>query len=97
MFDTGTVIGNFNDVSLHGGVAVHFDCHLLCEAGPLALIIEQLGGRAVDASGRRILDLTLDGETDVHKTCTLIAGSPSAIETIATELAATAVDTSADM
>lgn len=85
MFDTGTLCGNFNEVSLHGGIVVHFDCHLLCEAGPLALLVEQLGGKAINESGKRVLDLAVD-DPEVHKSITLIAGSGKDVDKIANEL-----------
>lgn len=92
MYDTGVLIGNFNDAMLRGGVVIQFECHLLCEAGPLALIAEQSGGKAIDGHGQRILGLTMEDETDVHKKCTLIAGSGPIVEQIAAELAATSVE-----
>lgn len=92
MYDTGVLIGNFNDAMLRGGLVIQFDTHLLCEAGPLALIAEQSGGKAVDGTGRRILSITMDDETDVHKKCTLIAGTGAIVDKIAAELAATSVD-----
>ncbi len=85
-FDTGSMVGNFNEVSLHGGVAVKFDAHLLCEAAPFALLIEQKGGKAIDATGTRILDLGIDGP-DVHKTVTIMAGSATAIDQLKKEMA----------
>jgi fructose-1,6-bisphosphatase I len=95
MFDTGVLSGNFNDAMLRGGIVIHFDCHMLCEAGPLALIAEQSGGKAVDGNGQRILSLSLDNETDVHKKCVLIAGTASIVDSIAAELAATSVEADA--
>lgn len=85
-FDTGTLVANFHGVSKSGGIVVEFDCHLLCAAGPLALMIEQQGGSAVDGNGKRILDLSLVDDTDIHKKVTLIAGTAAAIEEIAAEL-----------
>lgn len=86
MFDAGTLIGNFNQVTTHGGVLIHFDCHLLCEAGPLALILEQMGGKAVDSDGNRILDLGVEDE-DVHRKVTIIAGSTKIVDEIIAMLA----------
>lgn len=85
MFDTGTLCGNFNEISLRGGIVVHFDCHLLCEAGPLALLIEQLGGKAINETGRRILDMDVD-DPEVHQKVTLIAGSAGDVDKLANEL-----------
>lgn len=85
-FDTGTIIGNFHGCVKSGGVMVQHDCHILCTAGPLALITEQMGGKAVDGDGNRILDLSLKDDTDIHKKTTLIAGSPSAVDDIVAEL-----------
>jgi fructose-1,6-bisphosphatase I len=81
MFDSGTVTANFHAVAIHGGVVVHYNCHLLCEAAPLSLIIEQLGGMAISGDGDRILDLTVHNE-DIHQTVTLIAGVKSVVQSI---------------
>lgn len=84
-YDTGTLVGNFNEIALQGGVLIQFDCHLLCEAGPLALLVEQLGGTAVDAFGKRVLDHSVKDE-NVHETVTLIAGSATALDEIRARL-----------
>jgi fructose-1,6-bisphosphatase I len=81
MFDAGTVTANFNAAATQGGVVVHYDCHLLCEAGPLSLIAEQLGGCAISGQGTRILGLAIENR-NFHQTVTLIAGVKSVVELI---------------
>jgi len=51
---------------------------LLCEANPMAMLIEQAGGQATDGT-RRILDIEPD---DLHQRVPLFIGSRHEVETI---------------
>ncbi len=51
---------------------------LLCEASPMAMLIEQAGGRATDGT-QRILDIVPD---DLHQRVPLFIGSRHEVETI---------------
>lgn len=75
---TGCLVGDLHMVLQNGGVLVADKAHLLCEAAPAALIVEEAGGAAVDANGTRILDLAI--EEDHTETVTLIIGPRSTIE-----------------
>lgn len=55
LFDSGCFLANFHGAATSGGVVLAFDVHLLCEAGAMALIIEQMGGKATNTDGERIL------------------------------------------
>lgn len=55
VYDAGCFVANFHGASTSGGVVVSCDAHVLCEAGPMALIMEQMGGKATDSKGNRIL------------------------------------------
>lgn len=55
VFDNGCMIANFQGAVAAACLFICHDMHLLCEAAPLAFIIEQMGGRATDGAGKRIL------------------------------------------
>lgn len=68
-----------------GALVVLFNVHLLCEAGPAAMLIEQAGGRATNGRGRRILDSSIsdeEHETNVHATTTFVGGRASLVDAI---------------
>lgn len=55
VFDNGCLIANFSGSIGSGSLFVSYHVHLLCEAAPLALLVEQMGGKATDGFGNRIL------------------------------------------
>lgn len=73
VFHTGCLIGDVHMMLQTGGVVVASDVHFLCEAAPLALMIEQAGGVATDGEGTRILDMEV--LEDFNMTVTFVAGS----------------------
>lgn len=75
MFTTGCVIGDVHQLMQTGGVLVREGVHLMCEAAPIALVIEQCGGVATDEYGKRILDMSIT--EDYNVTVTLCIGTPS--------------------
>ena len=76
----GSLVADFHRNLIKGGVFVYprdrksgkGKLRLLYEAAPLALLAEQAGGRAIDDTGRRILDIQPD---DLHQRVPLIIGS----------------------
>jgi len=80
VFHTGTLLGNVHLMLQTGGAVVATGVHFLCEAAPLALLIEQAGGMATDGEGTRILDMEADAEFGM--TVTLVAGSRRAVMAI---------------
>ena len=50
---------------------------LLYECNPLAMIVEQAGGSAINTQLRRILDLE---PTELHQRSTIAIGSPQMVE-----------------
>ena len=50
---------------------------LLYEAAPLAMVVEQAGGRAITDDGRNILDIE---PTDLHQRVPLIIGSKEEVD-----------------
>lgn len=55
VFDNGCMIANYHGATQSGCLFVCHDMHLLCEAAPLAYLVEQMGGKATDGAGNRIL------------------------------------------
>lgn len=76
----GSLVADFHRNLIKGGVFVYprdrksgkGKLRLLYEAAPLALLVEQAGGRAIDDTGRRILDIQPD---ELHQRVPLIIGS----------------------
>lgn len=75
MFTTGCLVGDVHQLMQTGGLLVAEGVHLLCEAAPIAFIIEQCGGVATDAHGQRILDMGIEDEHNVF--VALVLGTPS--------------------
>jgi fructose-1,6-bisphosphatase I len=53
------------------------------EANPMAMIIEQAGGKALAAPGQRILDVA---PTDIHQRTPVILGSAEEVDYVAAQL-----------
>ena len=75
MFTSGCVIGDLHQLLQTGGVLIATDLHLMCEAGPIAFVVEQCGGVATDEYGRRILDMSIT--EDYNATVTIVLGTPN--------------------
>lgn len=84
----GSLVADFHRNLLYGGIYMypadkkdpskpHGKLRLLCEASPLAFVVEQAGGAATDGQ-RRILDIKAGG---LHERTPLILGSPRDVET----------------
>jgi fructose-1,6-bisphosphatase len=76
-FTSGCLVGDLHMLLQTGGLLVAESAHLLCEAAPVALVIEQAGGVAVDQFGNRILGLAI--EEDHNAEVTMVVGSRLAI------------------
>lgn len=55
VYDNGCMIANFQGAMAAACLFIGHDMHVLCEAAPLALIVEQMSGKATDGAGNRIL------------------------------------------
>lgn len=83
----GSLVADFHRNLLKGGIYMYpptesyenGKLRLLYECNPMALIIEQAGGMAVDNEGQRILDLV---PNDLHQRVPLYIGSRSMVENI---------------
>ena len=56
---------------------------LMYEANPMAMLIEQAGGKALAAPGRRILDVE---PTDIHQRVPVILGSADEVDHVLARL-----------
>ncbi|CAK8715012.1 Fructose-1,6-bisphosphatase class 1 [Candidatus Electronema halotolerans] len=83
----GSLVADFHRNLIKGGVFVYprdrkspdkpGKLRLLYEAAPLAFVVEQAGGRAIDDQGRNILDLE---PQELHQRVPLIIGSKEEVE-----------------
>lgn len=55
IYDNGCFVADFDGAVRSGGIVLWYNLHLFCEAAPMAFLAEQMGGRAIDAQGNRIL------------------------------------------
>ncbi|CDF33468.1 unnamed protein product [Chondrus crispus] len=83
VYDNGCMIANFQGAMAAACLFIGHNMHLLCEAAPLALIVEQMGGKATDGAGNRILDMGVDDE-DVHKRVSFCAGPTELVDSVET-------------
>lgn len=74
IFTTGCLVGDLHQFMHTGGVFIATEVHLMCEAAPIAFIMEQSGGVATDHTGVRILAMTVTH--DFNATVTLVLGTP---------------------
>lgn len=79
-YSHGTLIADAHAALMTRGVVVAPSTQLLCEAAPLALIVEHAGGRATDGYGRRVLDMGVTD--DAHLTTGFLAGPADVVDTI---------------
>ncbi len=84
---TGAMVADLHRILLKGGVflypstakAPEGKLRLMYEANPLAMIIEQAGGKAVDGAGRRILDIP---PSAVHQRTPLVIGAADQVDRV---------------
>jgi len=85
----GSLVSDFHRNLIYGGVFLypadfrdprkpHGKLRLLCEAAPMAMIVEQAGGMAIDGK-QRILDIE---PSELHQRVPLFVGSKNDVETI---------------
>lgn len=75
MFTTGCLVGDVHQLMQTGGVLVFENVHLMCEAAPVAFIVEESGGVATDEYGTRILDMAIT--EDYNISVTIVLGTPA--------------------
>ncbi|MEO8465533.1 MAG: class 1 fructose-bisphosphatase [Gammaproteobacteria bacterium] len=81
----GAMVADVHRILLKGGVfmypptkkAANGKLRLMYEANPMAMLVEQAGGKAFSAPGSRILDTQ---PTDIHQRTPVIIGSPDEVD-----------------
>ncbi len=81
----GSMVADVHRTLLKGGIFIYpatsdrpqGKLRLLYEAQPMAMLVEQAGGRAVTETGKRILDLA---PTDLHERTSVILGSTGEVD-----------------
>lgn len=81
MFTTGCLVGDVHQFMQTGGLLVFDGVHLMCEAAPVAMIVEQCSGVATDEFGERILDMSITEDYNVN--VTLVLGTPGTVKNLA--------------
>lgn len=76
VFTTGCLVGDLHQLMQTGGVLVATNVHLMCEAAPIAYIMEQSGGVATDETGARILAMAVTHDFNFNSKVTLALGTP---------------------
>jgi fructose-1,6-bisphosphatase I len=87
----GAMVADVHRILLKGGVfmypptrkAPNGKLRLMYEANPMAMIMEQAGGKALAAPGQRILDVQPE---DIHQRTSVILGSAEEVEHVAAHL-----------
>jgi fructose-1,6-bisphosphatase I len=81
----GAMVADLHRILLKGGVFMYpptakapaGKLRLMYEANPMAMLIEQAGGKALVAPGQRVLDVT---PTGIHQRTPIIIGSPAEVD-----------------
>jgi fructose-1,6-bisphosphatase I len=84
----GAMVADVHRILLKGGVFLYpptqkapkGKLRLMYEANPMAMLIEQAGGKALAAPGQRILDVQ---PTDIHQRVPVILGSSDEVDNVA--------------
>jgi fructose-1,6-bisphosphatase I len=88
----GAMVADVHRILLKGGVflypptkkAPNGKLRLMYEANPMAMLVEQAGGKALVAPGARILDVQ---PSDIHQRTPVILGSPDEVDQVVRHLA----------
>ena len=81
----GSMVSDIHRIMFQGGIFLYPNTRkypggklrLLYECNPMAMIIEQAGGKAINCQLERILDLEV---TDIHQKATIVIGSPDMVD-----------------
>lgn len=88
----GAMVADLHRILLKGGVFMYpptakapaGKLRLMYEANPMAMLIEQAGGKALVAPGERVLDVVPSG---IHQRTPLVIGSPAEVDHVMAQLA----------
>ena len=83
----GAMVGDVHRILLQGGVfmypptkkAPQGKLRLMYEANPMAMLVEQAGGKALVAPGQRILEVQPEG---IHQRCCVVLGSSAEVDAV---------------
>ena len=89
----GAMVGDVHRVLLQGGVFMYpptakspkGKLRLMYEANPMAMLVEQAGGKALASPGQRILEVRPE---NVHQRCSVILGSGAEVDEVVAHLTA---------
>jgi fructose-1,6-bisphosphatase I len=81
----GSMVSDVHRILIQGGIFLYPSTRkypkgklrLLYECNPLALLVEQAGGKALNTHLKRILDVA---PTELHQRCTIAIGSPDMVD-----------------
>jgi len=87
----GSMVADVHRILLKGGVFLYpptqkapkGKLRLMYEANPMAMIIEQAGGKALASAGQRILDVQ---PTDIHQRTPVVLGSADEVDNVIARL-----------
>jgi fructose-1,6-bisphosphatase I len=87
----GSMVADVHRILLKGGVfmypptkkAPNGKLRLMYEANPMAMLMEQAGGKALAAPGQRILDVQ---PTDIHQRVPVVLGSADEVDHVISKL-----------
>jgi fructose-1,6-bisphosphatase I len=90
---TGAMVGDVHRILLKGGVFLYpptkkspqGKLRLMYEANPMAMIIEQAGGKALSAPGKRILEVTPNA---IHQRTPVILGAADQVDLVVAQFQA---------
>jgi fructose-1,6-bisphosphatase I len=88
----GSMVADVHRILLKGGVFLYpptrkapsGKLRLMYEANPMAMLLEQAGGKALTGPGQRIMDVQ---PRDIHERVPVIMGSPEEVDRVAEHLA----------
>ena len=81
----GSMVSDIHRILFQGGIFLypntrkypHGKLRLLYECNPLAFIVEQAGGKAINTSLKRIMDMN---PTELHQRTSIVIGSPDMVD-----------------
>jgi fructose-1,6-bisphosphatase I len=89
---SGAMVADVHRILLKGGVFLYpptdkspdGKLRLMYEANPMAMLIEQAGGKSIAAPGRRTLDIMPDA---IHQRCPVILGAADQVDAVVAQFA----------
>jgi fructose-1,6-bisphosphatase I len=81
----GSMVADIHRILIQGGIFLYPSTRkypkgklrMLYECNPLSMIVEQAGGKAINAQLKRVLDIE---PRELHQRCTVVVGSPAMVD-----------------